>query len=40
MLPQPQNAVKRRKLSIGVAIPAFLSATTLLVVALVWSGIL
>lgn len=40
MLPQPQNAVKRRKLSIGIAIAAFLCTVTLLAVALVWGGVL
>lgn len=40
MLPQPQNVENHRKLSIGIAIAAFLCTVTLLLVALVWSGIL
>lgn len=40
MLPQPETAVKRRKLSIGIAVTAFFCTVTLVLIALVWSGIL
>ena len=40
MLPMQEMTAKRRKLSIGVAVAAFICVVTLFLVALIWSGIL
>lgn len=40
MLPMQEMPAKRRKLSIGVAVAAFICVVTLFLVALIWSGIL